>query len=114
MHQTIGIRFSTGYLNFTTNGAGLDSAIISPLLFTVILYIPTSLTASGGSVACSSVRLMNLVSSSLPLRSTRWNGQKPLPLTLSVVPVPWVIIAGATSIVVESCCQELNSGIGFT
>src|SRR5438270_1647751 len=102
------------HLNFTTSGAGLDSAIVSPLLFTVTLYIPTSLTASGGSVACSSVRLMNLVSSSLPLMRTRWNGQKPLPLTFKVVPVPCAIMAGATSMVVDSCCQELNSGIGFT
>src|SRR5262249_44003607 len=103
------------YLNFTTSGAALDSATTSPLLFTVTLYMPTSLTASAGTIACSSLRLTNLVSSSFPFKRTRWNGQKPLPLTFRVVgPVPWVMAAGDTSIVCDNCCHELNSGIGLT
>src|SRR5262249_13819270 len=105
-----------GYgLNFTTSGAGFDSAIVSPRPFTVTLYMPTSLTASAGMSACNSLRLTNQVSTSRPLSSTRWNGQKPRPRTVSVVgPSPCTIAGGETSMVGDSCCHELNSGIGFT
>src|SRR5262249_15113328 len=117
LHQARGkeLRSVRYCLNLTTSGAGPDSAITSPLLLTVTLYMPTSFTSSAGTTASSSLRLTNLVASSCPLSRTRWNGQKPLPCTLSVVgPSPCVIMSGDTSIVCDSCCHELNSGIGFT
>ena len=60
-----------GYgLKPTTSGAGPDCATGSPLLLTVTRYMPGAAITSPGSVASSSVRLTNFVSSSLPFTST--------------------------------------------